>query len=315
MLRLVLGRLASFALTLLAASAVVFILLDILPGDPAAVLLGTSARPDTLTALRHQLGLDRRLLLQYLDWIGGALSGDFGNSITYGVPAGGLIAERLAVTLPLAGLALLISTALAIGLGLIAAARQDRAADRAVMGFAQLGIAVPDFWIGLLLILLFSSTLNWFSAGGWAGWTASPGQALKGLVLPAVALALPQAGVLTRVTRAALLDVMAEEFVRTARAKGLSRGAALRRHVLPNALLPVVTIIGLQFSFLAAGAVLVENVFALPGLGQLAYLALQQRDVVVLRDVVMLFAAMVILVNFAVDLAYLLLDPRLRAPA
>lgn len=315
MLRLVLGRLASFALTLLAASAVVFILLDILPGDPAAVLLGTSARPDTLAALRHQLGLDRPLLLQYLDWIGGALSGDFGNSITYGVPAGGLIAERLAVTLPLASLALLISTALAIGLGLIAAARQDRAADRAVMGFAQLGIAVPDFWIGLLLILLFSSTLNWFSAGGWSGWTASPGQALKGLLLPAVALALPQAGVLTRVTRAALLDVMAEEFVRTARAKGLSRGAALRRHVLPNALLPVVTIIGLQFSFLAAGAVLVENVFALPGLGRLAYLALQQRDVVVLRDVVMLFAAMVILVNFAVDLAYLLLDPRLRASA
>jgi peptide/nickel transport system permease protein len=315
MLRLLLGRLTSFALTLLAASAVVFVILDILPGDPAAVLLGTAARPDTLAALRHQLGLDRPLVLQYLDWIGGAVTGDFGNSITYGVPVGGLIADRLAITLPLASLALIISTALALGLGVLAAARQDHAADRAVMGFAQFGVAVPDFWIGLLLILLFSSTLHWFSAGGWSGWSAGPGQALKNLLLPAVALALPQAGVLTRVTRSAVLDVMEEEFVRTARAKGLSRGAALWRHVLPNALLPVVTIIGLQFSFLVAGAVLVENVFALPGLGRLAYQALAQRDVVMLRNVVMLFAAMVIIVNFAVDLLYLTLDPRLRAKA
>jgi peptide/nickel transport system permease protein len=313
--RLVLGRLASFALTLLAASAVVFVVLDILPGDPAAVLLGTSARPDTLAAMRHQLGLDRPLILQYFDWIAGAAIGDFGSSITYGVPVGGLIADHLAITLPLAGLALVISTALAVGLGVLAAANQDRPADRAVMGLAQFGVAVPDFWIGLLLILLFSSTLHWFSAGGWSGWSASPAQAMKGLLLPAVALALPQAGVLTRVTRSAVLDIMEEEFVRTARAKGLTRRAALWRHVLPNALLPVVTIVGLQFSFLVAGAVLVENVFALPGLGRLAYQALAQRDVVVLRNVVMLFAAMVIAVNFAVDLLYLVLDPRLRARA
>jgi peptide/nickel transport system permease protein len=315
MLRLVLGRLASFALTLLAASAVVFVVLDILPGDPAAVLLGTSARPDTLAAMRQQLGLDRPLILQYFDWIGGAVIGDFGSSITYGVPVGGLIADHLAITLPLAALALVISTALAVGLGVLAAANQDRPADRAVMGFSQFGVAVPDFWIGLLLILLFSSTLHWFSAGGWSGWSASPAQAMKGLLLPAVALALPQAGVLTRVTRSAVLDIMEEEFVRTARAKGLTRRAALWRHVLPNALLPVVTIVGLQFSFLVAGAVLVENVFALPGLGRLAYQALAQRDVVVLRNVVMLFAAMVIAVNFAVDLLYLVLDPRLRARA
>ncbi|HEX7200238.1 MAG TPA: ABC transporter permease [Dongiaceae bacterium] len=313
MLRLLLGRLGSFIVTLLAASVVVFILLDILPGDPAAILLGTSARPDTLAALHHQLGLDRPLILQYLAWIGGALTGDFGTSITYGVPVSGLIADRLALTLPLALLAILISTSLALLLGVTAAANRDRAIDRAVQGFAQLGIAVPDFWIGLLLILLFSTSLNWFSAGGWSGWSAGAGKALAGLILPAIALALPQAGVLTRVTRAAVLDVLAEDFIRTARAKGLDRRTALWRHALPNALLPVVTILGLQVSFLVAGAVLVENVFSLPGLGRLAYLALSQRDLIVLRNVVMLLAAMVILANFIVDLLYLILDPRLRA--
>jgi len=313
MLRLLLGRLGSFLVTLLAASVVVFVVLDILPGDPAAILLGTSARPDTLAALHHQLGLDRPLILQYLGWIGGALTGDLGTSITYGVPVSGLIADRLALTLPLALLAILISTALALFLGVMAAAYRDRAVDRAVQGFAQLGIAVPDFWIGLLLILVFSTSLNWFSAGGWSGWSAGAGKALAALILPAIALALPQAGVLTRVTRAAVLDVLAEDFIRTARAKGLDRRAALWRHALPNALLPVVTILGLQVSFLVAGAVLVENVFSLPGLGRLAYLALSQRDLVVLRNVVMLLAAMVILANFIVDLAYLFLDPRLRA--
>lgn len=312
MLRLLLGLVSSFAVTLIAASVVVFVLLDILPGDPAAILLGVNARPDTLASLRHQLGLDRPVFLQYVDWVSGAFTGDLGNSITYGVPVAGLIADRLAVTLPLALLAILISTSLALVLVVLAASRQDGPLDRAVQGFAQLSIAVPDFWIGLLLILLFSTTLNWFSAGGWTDWSDEPGQALKALLLPALALALPQAGVLTRVTRASVIEVMQEDFVRTARAKGLDRNAALWRHALPNALLPVVTILGLQFSFLAAGAVLVENVFSLPGLGRLATLALAQRDLVVLRDVVMLLAALVILANFAVDIAYVLLDPRLR---
>jgi len=313
MLRIILGRIGSFAITLFAASAVVFVLLEVLPGDPAAILLGTNARPDTLAALRHQLGIDRSLILQYFGWVGGMLTGDFGGSLTYGVPVADLIADRLAITLPLAGLAIVISTSLSIFLGVMAAKHQDGPVDRWVMGFAQLGIAVPDFWIGLLLILLFSSTLHWFSAGGWSGWSSEPGQAFKGLLLPAVALAIPQAGVLTRVTRSAVLDVLQEDFIRTARAKGLDHNAALWRHAVPNALFPVVTIIGLQFSFLAAGAVLVENVFSLPGLGRLAYLALAQRDLVVLRDAVMLFAAMVILANFIVDLLYLLLDPRVRA--
>ncbi|HEY0522311.1 MAG TPA: ABC transporter permease [Stellaceae bacterium] len=312
MLRLIAGRVVSLAATLLAASLAIFLIMEVLPGDPASVMLGTSAREDTLAALRQKLGLDRPAPERYLDWVGGALTGDLGTSTTYGVPVGGLVADRLAITVPLAVLAIMISTAVALPLGIAAAANRDRFVDRAVMVFAQLGVAVPNFWLGLLLILLFSTSLRWFAAGGFPGWSAGVGPALKALLLPAFALGVPQSAVMARVARAAVLDVLGEDFVRTARAKGLTRGAALRRHVVPNALIPIVTILGLQFSFLVAGAVLVENVFSLPGLGRLAWQALAQRDLVVIKDVVLLFAALVIVVNFAVDLAYLALDPRLR---
>jgi peptide/nickel transport system permease protein len=312
-LRHLLLRAASFLLTLAVASVLIFVVMDILPGDPAAVMLGTSARPDTLEALRHQLGLDLPGTVRYFRWVAGFFTGDLGLSVTYHVPVAGLIAERLVVTLPLALLAMLLAGAAGLGLGVLAAAHRGRPADRLVGGFAQLGIAIPDFWIGLLLILLFSTTLNWFAAGGFPGWEAGLGPALAALLLPAVALAMPQAAVLARVTRSAMLEVLGEDFVRTARAKGLSRAAVLRRHVVPNGLVPVVTIAGLQFSFLVAGAVLVENVFSLPGLGRLAFQALSQRDLVVIRSVAMLLAGLVILVNFLVDLVTVLVDPRLRS--
>jgi len=310
MLRL-LTRLGSLGLTLLATSLAIFCVLEVLPGDPAAVMLGTAAREDTLAALRQELGLDRSAPERYALWIGGLLTGDLGTSMTYRVPVADLVAERIAVTLPLALLAIAISTALALPLGLLAAASRGKWPDRAVLVFSQIGVAVPNFWIGLLLILLFSSTLGWFSAGGFPGWAAGAIPALKALLLPAIALALPQAAILARVTRSAVLDVSGEDFVRTARAKGLTRRAALIRHVLPNALIPVVTILGLQLSFLVAGAILVENVFNLPGLGRLAFQALAQRDLVVIKAVVLLFAALVVVVNFAVDSAYTALDPRL----
>jgi peptide/nickel transport system permease protein len=312
MARLLFRRFGSAALTLLAASILVFLIMDVLPGNAAAILLGTAARPDTIAALEQQLGLDRPAYLRYLSWIEGLATGDLGKSASYGVPASGLIAERLEVTLPLALMAVLIAAILGILLGVAAAANRRRAPDRAASAFAQLGIAVPDFWFGLLLILTFSTTLHWFSAGGFPGWSR-PLDALRALILPAIALALPQAAVLTRTTRAALLDVLSEDFIRTARAKGLPRRAVLWRHGVRNALVPVVTILGLQFSFLIAGAVLVENVFNLPGLGRLAYQSLAQRDLIVIRDVALFFAALVILVNFIVDLAYITLDPRLRA--
>jgi peptide/nickel transport system permease protein len=185
--------------------------------------------------------------------------------------------------------------------------------DRAVLVFSQLGVAVPNFWIGLIFILFFSTYLGWFPAGGFPGWGAGLWPALQALLLPAVALALPQAAVLTRVTRSATLEVIGADFVRTARAKGVNKGATLRRHVVPNALIPVTTILGLQLSFFFGGAILVENVFNLPGLGRLAYQALNQRDLVVIKDIVLIFSGLVIVVNFIVDIGYAILDPRLRS--
>jgi peptide/nickel transport system permease protein len=311
-LRLLGSRLVSLALTLLVVSAAIFLVLEVLPGDPAAIMLGTSAREDTLAALRTELGLDRPAWERYTAWIGGLATGDLGRSITYGTPVAELVADRLAVTVPLAALAIVMAVAMGVPLGIAAAARRDRAVDRSVLVFSQLGVAVPNFWLGLLFILLFSTKLGWLPAGGFPGWSAGLGPALRALVLPAIALALPQAAVLARVTRSAALEVIGADFVRTALAKGLSERRILARHVIPNTLVPVATILGLQLSFLLAGAILVENVFTLPGLGRLAYQALAQRDLVVIRNVVLILSGLVIVVNFCVDLAYGVLDPRLR---
>jgi peptide/nickel transport system permease protein len=310
--RFLASRLLSLVLTLLAVSLAIFLILEVLPGDPAAIMLGTAAREDTLAALRLELGLDRPAIERYFAWIGGVLQGDLGTSLTYRMPVSTLVAERFAVTLPLSLLAILISTALALPLGVLAASRRDGAVDRAVLVFSQLGVAVPNFWIGLLFILAFSTGLGWFPAGGFPGWAGGAGPALQALLLPAVALALPQAAVLTRVTRSATLETIGADFVRTARAKGVDRRGTLWRHVVPNAMIPVTTILGLQLSFFFGGAILVENVFNLPGLGRLAYQALAQRDLVVIKDVVLIFSGLVILVNFLVDLGYVVLDPRLR---
>ncbi|MBM6594282.1 ABC transporter permease [Microvirga pudoricolor] len=313
MLRLIATRLLSLAITLMAVSLAIFLILEVLPGDPAAIMLGTAAREDTLAALRLEMGLDRPALVRYLEWVGGILHGDLGTSFTYKLPVSTLVAERLAITVPLSLLAILISTALALPLGVAAAAKRDGPVDKAVLVFSQLGVAVPNFWIGLLFILFFSTYLGWFPAGGFPGWAGGIVPAFKALLLPAVALALPQAAVLTRVTRSATLEVIGADFVRTARAKGVDRSATLRRHVVPNALIPVTTILGLQLSFFFGGAILVENVFNLPGLGRLAYQALAQRDLIVIKDIVLIFAGIVIVVNFLVDIGYALLDPRLRS--
>ncbi|WP_185982927.1 ABC transporter permease [Aureimonas mangrovi] len=311
--RLLLGRFTGLVATLFAVTAVVFLVMQVLPGDPAAVMLGTSAQPDTLAALRAELGLDRPAVMRYGAWLAGLVTGDLGTSTTYGVPVAGLMADRLAVTLPLAGLAILLSLAVSLPLAVAAAGRRGSLVDAGVSLFAQAGVALPNFWIGLLLILFFATVWPILPSGGFPGWDAGLLPAASALVLPAIALALPQAAILTRVARSALLDTLQEDFIRSARAKGISRRRALWRHALPNALIPVVTILGLQLSFLVAGAILVENVFALPGMGQLAYQALMQRDFAVLQNVVLFFAAIVIVVNFLVDLSYLAFDPRVRA--
>ncbi len=317
MMSLFIRRLFGLVVTLLVVSIAIFLVLEVLPGDPASIMLGTSAEPDTLAALRLKMGLDAPATLRYASWIIGLVRGDMGQSYSYGVPVSGLIAERLVVTGPLTLMAMILIVGTALPLGVAAAASSARRGwlDHAASVYAQLGIAVPNFWIGLLLILTVSLRLGWLPAGGFPGWSAGLWLGLRALILPAITLALPQSAVLTRVTRAAVLDVMNEDFIRAARAKGLTRSQALWRHAVPNALVPVVTILGLQFSFLIAGGILVENVFNLPGLGRLAYQALAQRDLVVIKDVVLLFSAVVIVVNWAVDSLYSRLDPRMRSRA
>lgn len=305
-------RFISLALTLLAAALVIFIVLEILPGDPAAVTLGLNAAPEALAALRAEMGLDRPAAWRFLGWLAGLATGDLGLSYTYRVPVAQLIAERMAVTLPLALIAISLAVAIGIPLGMWAAARHGRLVDAGIMAFAQAGLAIPNFWFGLLLVLVFAIGLGWLPAGGFPGWNAGAGAALKALAMPALALALPQAAIIARVTRSSMLDTLQEDFVRTARAKGLAEGTTLRRHALRNALIPVVTILGLQFSVLIAGAIIIENVFALPGLGRLLFQAIAQHDLIVVKDLVMLFAASAILINFAVELLYGLIDPRLR---
>ncbi|MGJ3265579.1 MAG: ABC transporter permease [Salinarimonas sp.] len=309
--RYLLGRTIALVLTALAASLVVFVAMAVLPGDPAAIILGTGARPDTLAALRAEMGLDQPVVWRYLEWIGGFLTGDLGTSYTYSVPVADLVAQRAAVSVPLAVLALLLSTAIAIPVGVYAASRRGRAGDVATMGMAQVGVAVPNFWLGLMLVILFSLTLGWLPASGFPGWEAGLWAGIEALILPALALALPQAAILARVTRSSVIETLGEDFIRTARAKGLSGEAALWRHAVPNALIPVVTIMGLQFSFLLAGTIIIENVFTLPGLGRLVFQAIAQRDLITVQSLVTLLAISVIVVNFVVDLAYAALDPRL----
>jgi peptide/nickel transport system permease protein len=293
-------------------SFVTFVVVYVIPGDPAEIILGTEGSPEALAALRTRLGLDRPLLLQYLEWLKHALIGNLGVSIQYDVPVGQLIASRLPVTFPLAGLAISLTIVAGIPLGLLAASRHRRPGDVGTMLFSQLGMAIPSFWAGLLLMLLFSVYLGWFPAGGFTSWAETPAGALRSLVLPAVALGIVQTAVLTRTTRSALLEVLREEYVQTARSKGLSDRLVLYKHALKNSFITIVTLLGLQIGHLLAGSIIIENVFYLPGLGRLVLGAIGARDLPVVQGVVLFMATVIVLVNFAVDLLYGWLDPRIR---
>jgi len=313
MLTYVTKRLGSLCLSLIVASLVIFACIEIVPGDPASFMLGINAQPDTIQALRVELGLDQSLAQRYLGWVGGLLGGDMGTSYTYRTPVSDIVSDRLQVSLPLALYALTLTVVVAFPVGILAAARRGSVTDITVMGATQLGVAIPNFWFAILMVILFAINLRWFSAGGFPGWDAGIFPAIKALTLPAIALALPQASILARVMRSSLLDTLSEDYMRTARAKGLTRRQVLWRHALRNAMIPVLTIIGLQFSFLLAGAIIIENVFFLPGLGRLVFQAITQRDLIVVESVVMLLVFAVILLNFFVDIAYAWVDPRLRA--
>jgi peptide/nickel transport system permease protein len=308
-----LKRLLTLLATLVGASVVVFLVLEILPGNAAQMLMGPDAAPEAVQALAVKLGLNLPPMQRYWQWVSGMLVGELGLSYAYSSPVLELVLERLALTVPLAVMAMALTTVLALVVGVYAASRHNRLGDVGLMGLTQIGIAVPNFWFAILLILLFSVHLQWFSAGGFPGWDEGVAEGLKALLLPALSLAVVQAAILARITRSAVLEVLREDFVRTARAKGLSQRATLWRHVLRNALIPVVTVMGLQFANLLAGTIVVENVFYLPGLGRLIFQSISNRDLIVVRNCVMLLATLVIVVNFVVDVLYAVIDPRVKA--
>ena len=308
---LIIRRLVGLLVTLAVASILVFFLLEILPGDPAQLILGTDARPDTLLALRHEMGLDQSVLVRFLDWLVGLVTGNLGISHTYHVPVATLIGERLPVSLPLALISLALAVAVGIPAGILAAIKRDTWLDGAIRIKTQILLAIPNFWLAMLLVFIFAVTLHWLPAGGFSGWRNIP-NAISALLLPAVALAAPQAAILARVTRSALIENLDEVYILAARARGLTPSAALFRHALPNAMISVLSIMGLQFSFLLAGTIIIENVFYLPGLGRLIFQAVNQRDLAVVSGASMLLIASTIGVTFLVDLAAFVIDPRLR---
>ena len=312
MVRFFLRRSCVFLLTLFVASLAIFAMVEIIPGDPARTMLGLNASDEAVAALRTELNLNQSGVMRYLTWIGGIFQGDFGLSYTYRTPAITLIAERLAITLPLALYALILTIGIALPLGAFAGTREGTAADRLITLASQFGIALPNFWFAVMLILVFALNLGWLPAGGFDGWEAGMAVGLAHLTLPAIALALPQASILLRVMRGALIETARQDYIRTARAKGLSRDQALWRHGFANALIPVLTILGMQLSFLIAGAIIIENVFRLPGLGRLIVQAINQRDLILAEAIILLMVALVISVSFLTDLLYGAIDPRLR---
>jgi len=299
-------------LTLILVSVVIFAVLMVIPGDPAQIILGIHATPETLQGLRHQLGLDRSAIVQYLSYMRHLGGGDLGRSISYDIPIGSLIFSRLQVTLPLTILAMIFAVLFSIPMGTYSALHRNRVGDYGIMIFSQIGLAVPAFWAGILLILLFAVTLHWLPAGGFHPWQVDPVRAFQSLFIPALSLGLVRAAVLTRMTRSSMLEVLGEDYVRTARSKGLPKRLVVYKHAFRNAIIPVVTIMGLQAGELLAGAIIIENVFFLPGVGRLVFEAIGQRDLPVVQGVVLFIATMIIVINFLIDVAYWYLDPRIR---
>ena len=305
-------RLGILALTMAGASVVVFALLQLAPGDPAQFMMGLQASPEAVAALRAELGLNGSAAARYFHWIADLMRGDLGTSYAYRVPVAGLIGPRLALSLPLACFAMLLSVLIGLPAAFLAVLRPKSWLDRAIGGLTRLGVAIPGFWLAMILLLAFAVRRPWFPASGFPGWQVGLGPALAALILPTLALALPQAALIARVARAALLAEQGRDYVRTARSKGLGRGRIVWRHIAPNAAPPILAIVGLQFPFLLGGAVIVENVFYLPGLGSLVVQAITARDLIVVQAVAMLMVAATVIASFLTDAAQALLDPRLR---
>jgi len=303
---------AIFVLSLVVSSMIVFVFMAVLPGDPARVALGVDASEESVRALRAQFGLDQPLVVQYLDWVRGLVTFDPGVSYISQVAIGPQIADRLLVTIWLVAAAMAVAVVVALPLGTLMAVRHRRLSGLVLSGLSQLGVAVPAFLAGILLITVFAVRLKWLPPGGWTPPAEDPVEFLRRIALPALALGLVQGAVLARYVRSAVLDVLREDYMRTARSKGLRPGQALVRHGLRNAAVPVVTVLALQLATLLIGTVVIERVFVIPGLGSLLLDSVSNRDLVLVQTVVMILVVAVLFVNFVVDMAYLVIDPRLR---
>ncbi|WP_032710707.1 ABC transporter permease [Salinispora arenicola] len=312
MTRFVLRRLLQSGVVLLGVTLVVFLLLQLVPGDPVRVALGTRFDPETYEALRSRAGLDRPLPVQYASYVGHALTGDLGVSFRSGRPVTAIVLERLPATLSLALTAVVFALLVAFPLGVLSALRSGSVFDHAARVFSQFGVSVPDFWMGIMGILLFAGVLGWFPPSGYVALTEDPVGWLSHVFLPAVTVGLVIASILTRFIRSSVLEVLAEDYVRTAEAKGLPTRLVVVRHVLRNALIPVVTVVAVQLASLLGGVIVIEVLFAWPGVGRLTYDAVQARDYPVLQGAVLLVAALFLLVNLLVDVLYARLDPRIR---
>lgn len=306
-----LRRTAQAVVVLIGVSIVVFLLVHLVPGDPIRLALGTRFDPDTYQALRERSGLDQPLVIQYFDWLGGALTGDLGVSFRTGRPVASIIVERLPATLSLASAAVVVALAIAVPLGILSAVRSGSVLDRAATVFSQAGISIPDFWMAILLILFVALYLDLLPPSGYVSFLEDPLGWLAHLVMPAITVGVVSGSILTRFVRSSMLESLGQDYTRTARAKGLPERTVVSRHVLRNALVPVVTVTGLQLAYLLSGVVVVEVVFAWPGLGLLALNAVEARDYPVLQGAVLLFALFFLLVNLVVDLLYAYLDPRI----
>jgi len=308
----ILRRLAQAIPVVFLSTVGVFLLLHLLPGDPALVLAGPDAPPAAIEAIRQDMGLDQPLAVQYVVWLGHVVRGDLGKSLASKLPVSQLISQRAPATLELAFAAEILTVTIALPLGTVAAVRQRTRTDWAISSTVSLGLAVPNFWLGILLIILFAIGLGWLPPGGRGDWSRDPVQALKFLILPAFTLALPAAMNLSRLTKASVLEVLYEDHVRTARAKGVPEKAVVAAHVVRNALVPVVTAVGLEFGRLLGGAIVVESVFAWPGLGTLMLTSIGNRDYAIVQAGLMLLVMIFIIVNLCTDIAYGFLDPRIR---
>lgn len=289
-----------------------FALIWLVPGDTAAAFLDASATPDQVARLRTALGLDKPLPLQMLEWYGRVLNGDLGQSILLNRSVAGALLERLPVTLALAGLALVFAVVAGVAAGVVAAVYHNRWPDQALMTTALLGLSIPDFWLGLVMVLVFAVSLGWLPSGGFTPFTTDPVGWLRTVTLPALTLGLVQVGFIARMARASMLETLSQDFIRTADAKGLSRLYIVLRHGLPNAMIPILTVIGIVAGALLGGTVIIEQVFSIPGIGRLIVGAIAARDFPVLQGGLLFLAVVYLSINLIVDILYAVADPRVR---